>query len=116
MHVLDEQKTVVTVLQGNNLDKQSCAERIKKIGHILHNGTQIYIAGISYGIDKPRKVEEWKYTFPGLGTYSGNGRVIQFFAIANEKGNCYDAYYGDRKPCPHGSEYPITPRSLVHTP
>lgn len=108
MHVLDEEQTVVTVLQGNNLDERGCSERIKKIGNILRGGKRIYISGISYSIDDPRKAEEWKYTFPGLGTYNGNGRGMQFFAVANEHGGCYDAYYGERKPCPHGDEFPIS--------
>jgi hypothetical protein len=110
IHILDEEKTVLNVTQTNNLSKEDCFRRIEKISHILRTGKRIYIAGIG-DIDDPKKVEKWTYTFPHLGTFSGNGRMLQFFAIANENGSCYDAYYGDRKPCPRGGEFPITRRA-----
>lgn len=110
IHVLDEAKTVLSVVQTNNLSKEDCFKRIEKISHILRTGKSIYIAGIG-DIDDPREVEKWKHTFPKFGTFSANGRMLQFFAIANESGLCYDAYHGDRKPCPHGDEFPIKQKS-----
>jgi hypothetical protein len=106
IHVLDEEKTVLDVVQTNNLDKQSCFERIEQISHILQTGKKIYIAGFG-DIDDPREIEEWKHTFPRFGTFNSNGRMLQFAAIANEHGTCYDAQYGDEKPCPR-DEFPIT--------
>ncbi len=107
--VLDDESTVLSVAQMNTLSKKDCSERLEKIGRILKDGKRIYIAGIG-NINEPREAEEWRYTFPKFGTFNTNGRVLQFFAIANEHGACFDAYHGDRKPCPHREEFPITPR------
>lgn len=99
IHVLDEEDTVLTISQGNTLDKGSCDRRIKKIGAILRDGKNIYIAGIG-DINKPRVKSKRSYHFPKLGTFHSNERALQFIAIANEHGVCYDAYSGDEKPCP----------------
>jgi len=105
IHVLDNEKTVLDVVQTNTLDKKSCFERIEKIGKILQTGNRIYIAG--YGdISDPRTVEQWQHTFPRLGTFNANGRMLQFSAIANEQGSCYSAQFRDEKPCPR-DEFPI---------
>ena len=99
MHVLDEKNTVIAVVQGNVLDKGSCARRLQKIGKILRTGKSIYVGGMG-SLTKPRKNECETYVFPGIGTFSGNGHTLQFMVIANEQGLCYDAYSGDEKPCP----------------
>jgi hypothetical protein len=39
IHVLDEENTVLTLVQGNTLDKGSCDRRAKKIGEILKEGS-----------------------------------------------------------------------------
>ncbi len=46
IHVLDEEKTSFTLTQTNALDKESCDFRVKKVGGILKNGSQIYLAGV----------------------------------------------------------------------
>ena len=46
IHVLDEENTVLTVGQGNTLDKRDCDILIKIISKILREGKNIYIAGI----------------------------------------------------------------------
>lgn len=99
MHVLDDANTVLSISQGNVLDKGSCFRRIQKIGKILKTGKSIYIGGIG-NIAKPRIKNEQAYAFPGGGRFYENGRNIQFMVIANEQGLCYDAYSGDENPCP----------------
>jgi hypothetical protein len=106
IHVLDDNKTVLSILQGNRLDKESCFERIQKIGKILKGGRRIYIGGMG-SIDEARKVDEFTYTFPKWGTFRGNGRVLQFGVIVNEHGACYSAYEREEKPCPR-DEFPIS--------
>ena len=104
--VLDDQNTVLSVSQGSVIGRKDCEERLEKIGKILRNGKQIYIGAIG-NIDSPRIMEkEWRSTFPGIGTFYSNSRALQFIVIANEKGECFSAYYGTEKPCPRG-DFPI---------
>lgn len=99
IRVLDEENTVLTISQGNTVDKGSCDRRIRKISKILREGKNIYIAGIGT-LDVPRIKGKSSYTFPKKGTFNSNERALKFMAIANEHGSCYDAYSGDEKPCP----------------
>jgi hypothetical protein len=108
MHILDEENTVLTVAQTNILDKESCFRRIQKIGKILKTGRAIYIGGIG-SLDKPKIKETRKFMFPNIGTFPSNGQSFQFMVIANEQGVCYDAYSGDREPCP---QEPFSLKSL----
>lgn len=100
MHVLDDKESVLTLVQGNTLDKSTCEKRIKAIGRILREGKDIYIAGTGdlarAGSGKPRD-----YSFPGKGTFNKTGSTLGFVAISNENGLCFDAYGGlAEKPCP----------------
>lgn len=100
IHVLDGNNDVVTVVQGNTLDKGSCEKRIHYIGRILREGKKIYIAGRG---DLTRGKEDTRplYHFPGKGSFKDGGMTLGFAAIANEKGLCFDAYGGiEEKPCP----------------
>lgn len=106
IHVLDDAKTVIEVQQMNTLGKDDCDNRLVKIGRILRTGRNIYVAGVG-DLDTPRKIEKWTHTFPAHGTFNSNGRVLQFMAIANENGLCFDAQMGDEKPCPDGVDFPI---------
>lgn len=99
IHVLDDENTVLSVTQNNLLDKESCYDRINFISSILKRGKIIYIGGMG-DLKDPRKTEKHEYTFPGIGTFRGNGRVLQFGVIANEKGQCFDAHRAGEKPCP----------------
>ncbi len=99
IHVLDEENTVLTVNQGNTLGKKDCDRRIKIISKILKEGKNIYIAGIG-NINEPRVKGKRSYFFPRKGIFFDNERTLQFVAIANEYGSCYDAYSGEEKPCP----------------
>jgi hypothetical protein len=105
MYVLDENKTVLTVSQGNILGKEDCSRRINKIGKILKSSNQIFIGGMG-NLDKSREMSERRYIFPGLGQFPENGRNLQFMVVWNDKGMCYNAYSGDQKPCP-SDEFPI---------
>lgn len=106
IHVLDEERTVLNLIQGNTLSKGDCFNRLDKIGRILKNGKRIYVAGIG-DIDKPREREKWMHHFSGLGTFNSNSRGLQFFAIANEHGHCFDAYSWEEKPCPQSGIFPL---------
>lgn len=99
IHVLDDENTVLTLIQGNTLDKKGCDRRIKKISAILREGRNIYIAGMG-NLNEPRIKAKRFYHFPKIGTFHSNERTLYFAAIANEHGTCYDAYSGDEKPCP----------------
>ena len=105
MNVLDEDKTVLIISQGNILGKEDCFRRINKIGKILKSGIKIFIGGMG-SLDKPREIQNRSYSFPGLGQFPENGRAIQFMTVWNDKGMCYNAYSGDQKPCP-SDEFPI---------
>lgn len=106
IHVLDDQDTVTSVSQMNTLSKADCDERVTRIGKILKRGTRITIAGIGE-IDQPRVVEKWRTVFPRFGTFNSNGRSLQFIAISNERGECYDAYSGETPPCPQSGIFPL---------
>lgn len=100
MHVLDDKDMVLTVVQGNTLDKDSCEKRIKSIGRILREGNDIYIAGTG-NLKRTGQNTQRVYSFPGKGTYKKNGCTLGFVAVSNERGLCYDAYGGlEEKPCP----------------
>jgi len=100
IHVLDKNETVTTIVQTNTLDKGSCDDRLNKIGKILREGRNIYIAGRG-DLESTDTDKLGEYAFPRKGTFRRNGRSLQFVAISNENGLCYDAYGGvEEKPCP----------------
>ena len=100
LHLLGDKNTVTTMLQTNTLDKASCENRLRKIGKILREGKSIYIAGRGDLEDDDLKSQR-NYTFSQKGSFRSNGKSLQFVAISNDKGLCYDAYGGyEEKPCP----------------
>lgn len=100
MHVLDDKDRVLTIVQGNTLDQDSCEKRIKAIGRILREGNDIYIAGTG-DLKRPKESTTRVYSFPGKGSFKENGGTLGFVAVSNESGLCYDAYGGlEEKPCP----------------
>lgn len=99
MRILDEKNTVLIASRGNVLDKEDCFEGITEIKKILKNGKTISIGGMG-DLNEPRQNEKTAYLYPGLGTFYGNGRDLQFMMIWNEHGQCYDSQYGKGKPCP----------------
>lgn len=106
IHILDDQNTVLDVLQGNNTSKKGCDMRIKGAKKVLDSGHDIYIGAMGDPY-RPVVMDNENYTFPEHGTFHGNGRVLQFHVIANENGKCYHAYRHDNEPC-LGDEFPIT--------
>ena len=97
IYVLDDEKTVVSVIQTNPLDKESCEERLSKIGKIIKNGKRMNIVG--YGsLQDPRVLSKDMVQF-GSHSFPSNGRVLQFIYITNEKGECFNAYQTPGKSC-----------------
>lgn len=97
IYVLDNEKTVTSVIQTNALDKESCEERLSKIGKIIKNGKRINIFG--YGsLKEPRVFSRDKVQF-GSRDFQKNGRVLQFIYITNEKGECFNGYQIPGKSC-----------------
>ncbi|MEQ1876075.1 MAG: hypothetical protein ABL958_05480 [Bdellovibrionia bacterium] len=105
IHILDENNTVLTAVQTNVLGKEDCFRRINKISKILRGGRRITVGGLG-DPNEPRKWKDRAYSFPNLGKYPGNGRVLQIISVWNEIGQCYDVYSGEEKPCPR-EEFPI---------
>lgn len=100
IHILNDKGEVLTVVQGNTLDKDSCEHRLKGIEKILREGKKIYIAGRG-DLKKVDSSSHEEYAFPKKGKFRSWGRTLGFVAIANESGLCYDAYSGfEEKPCP----------------
>ncbi len=69
-----------TISQRNGLGKEDCELRIKKIGKIIDSGIKISIRGIRHLKDSRIK-ENWAHHFENHGTFNGNGRSLQFWAI-----------------------------------
>jgi hypothetical protein len=99
IHVLDEEKTSFTLAQTNALDKESCDFRMKKIGKILKNGSQIYLAGVG-DFREPRKIGLRKYIFSRFGSVEDSGRSLQLIAVKNERNQCFGAFSAEEQPCP----------------
>ncbi len=102
VHILDEKETVTTSALSVRPDKENCERFIRKIDRILKNGKQIYIGNRMRLSSRTRKNNEtnFRYTFPGHGTFFSNGRSLEFVVIANEKNQCYAPTYGKDEPCP----------------
>lgn len=109
IHVLDEEKTVLTVFQSNQTGSNDCFAKLKKTEFILKNSKQVYIAGI-VNLNKPRKIEKTIYSFPKFGNFYGNGRGMSLSVIKGEDGTCVTAYEGYGRPCPWE---PIFPANMI---
>lgn len=97
IYILDEEKTVTSVIQTNPLDKGSCEERYSKVAKIIRNGKQVNIFG--YGsLKESRVISDDKIQIGGRG-FPLNGRVLQFIYIINDKGECFNGYQMPGKPC-----------------
>lgn len=97
IYIMDEEKTVTSVIQTNALDKESCEERFFKVGKIIKNGKRVNIFG--YGnLKEPRVLSDDKVQIGGR-EFPLNGRVLQFIYITNENGECFNGYQTPKKPC-----------------
>lgn len=99
IHILDTEKTVLTVSNGTVLDKKECFKRLKATEEILRNSETVFVRGRG-DADAPIKLESRTYYFPGHGSFPDNGRNLNYLAIWNDLGQCYDAFYGSERPCP----------------
>lgn len=106
IHVLDDEDTVLTLIQEPVIGRKDCFERKADIEKILHNGKSIYIGGHGT-LDEPRENGKRIYSsFPKRGTFHENGRGLQLSVIRNENGRCYSAANGTDEPC-MPEEFPI---------
>lgn len=106
IHVLDEEDTVLTMIQEPVIGRKDCFKRRDDIAKILRNGKSIYI-GTHLTLNEPRAKGNRSFsTFRKNGTYFENGRSLQFSVIKNEHGHCYSATNGIEPPC-MPPEFPI---------
>lgn len=103
--ILNEKRTFLTAVQGNNTDYKGCEEWKDSVNKVLKTGHKIYLGVMGYP-DKSDKTDDETVYFPNHGIVVNSGRVVQFIVIANENGICHDAYHGNSKPCP-GRDFPI---------
>lgn len=99
IHILDKENTVLTISNGTVLEKKDCLERQASADKIIKKGNLITIRGRG-DAEAPREKGEFPHYFPQHGTFLDNGRSLNYLAIWNDKGQCYDAFYGPDKPCP----------------
>jgi hypothetical protein len=112
IHVLDEENTTLTLLQGPVLWRKHCFERQEAIARILEGGKTIYI-GAHGTLDHPREKGQRSYSsFRKAGTFYDNGRVLQFSVIKNEHGQCYSPIHGSGPTC-MPPEFPIEKSSRI---
>jgi hypothetical protein len=99
IYILDEEKTVITVSNGTVLEKEDCFKRLQAANGIIEKGRIVHIRGRG-DAEYPREMQSYSYFFPKHGKFSQNGRNLNYLAIWNDRGQCYDAFYGAKKPCP----------------
>lgn len=104
MHVLDEEKTVLTLIIEPVLSKNECEMHLSETAKILKGGGEMHIIG-QYNLESPREISKEKYSFSNLGTYPSNSRVLRYRTIWNDHGQCYNVNSGKQKPCPR-NEFP----------
>jgi hypothetical protein len=106
IHLLDEEYTVLTLIQEPVIGRKDCFERQSDIEKVIRTGKRIYLGGHG-NLDEPRVIGKRSYAaFPKSGRYYDNGRVLQFSVIKNENGRCYSASNGTDEPC-MPEEFPI---------
>lgn len=105
IHILDEEKTVLTGIQSNQTSKSDCEQKVALIEKILKNSKQVYIAGTT-DFKELRKNTGIFYTFPKHGKFYDNGRSMQWDVLKGEDGTCVTAYFGYGKPCPWEPIFP----------
>lgn len=99
IHILDNQKRVITVSNSTVLDKKNCFERLEAANRIIQKGGLITVRGRG-DADGPSEKSKFSSYFPKHGTFPHTGPSLNFLAIWNDKGQCYDAFSGSDKPCP----------------
>ena len=106
IHILDEEKTVLTGIQTTQTSKNDCLAKVKLAEKILKNSKQVYIAG-RVDLDETRTTKKWTSNFPKHGTFHDNGRSMSFSVLKGEDGTCVTAHEGYGKPCPWDPIFPV---------
>lgn len=98
IHILDNQKTVLTVSNGTVLEKRDCFEKLKVSEKIIKDANIVFVRGRG-DAEAPVKLESLTYSFPKHGTFNNNGRSLNFLGIWNDRGQCYSAFNGSGDFC-----------------
>ena len=98
IHILDNENTVLTASSGTVLEKKDCLRWQVAADKIIRNAKTVTVRGRGDAED-PIVKKEFKYAFERHGTYFGNGRSLNYLAIWNDKGQCFDVFNRDN-PCP----------------
>lgn len=106
VHILDEEDTVLTLIQEPVTTRKHCSKRRNYIAKILKEGESIYIGGHGRLNEARIKTEHSYSSFAKRGTFYGNGRGFQLSVIQNEHGRCYSATNEMDPPC-MPPEFPI---------
>lgn len=96
--VLDDKKRVISLTHFLLLGEKDCNKYRERVAKILKNGKEIYLAGRGDLTDID-KTTEFKHDFPGHGVFKGSDTVLDFFAIANENGDCFSPLNEPYKRC-----------------
>ena len=99
IHVLDLQNTVLTLSSGTVLEKEYCFEILKISEKIIKNAQLVTLRGRGDAHSPIEMDYTFKHIFKNHGTYFGNGRNLNFLAIWNDKGQCYDAFHRGDEEC-----------------
>lgn len=99
IHILDDEKTVITASNPAVLEGKDCRDRQKEVDRIIKNAHLVFIRGRG-DAEYPRLIESHSIYFPRHGKFPHNGRSLNYLAIWNERGQCYDAFSGTQRPCP----------------
>ena len=91
IHVLDNEKTVLTLSSATVLEKRDCVDWLKQSEKIIQKAQLVTVRGRG-DAQAPVVAEKYKHTFKHHGTYLGNGRSLNFLAIWNDKGQCLDIF------------------------
>ncbi len=106
IHVLDEEDTVLSIIQEPITTRKHCLKRVDHIAKILEGGQKIYI-GAHLTLRQPRVMGSRSFSeFGKKGVFFENGRSLQLSVIKNEHGQCYSATNEMDQPC-MPPEFPI---------
>jgi len=94
IHVLDNEKTVLTLSSATVLEKSDCFDWLKQSEKIISKGKSILVRGRG-DAHAAAKMEKWAYNFSKHGTFYGNSRALNFLGIRNDKGQCLNTLADD---------------------
>ncbi len=94
IHVLDSEKTVLTLSSATVLEKEDCFDWLKQSEKIINKGKSILVRGRG-DAHAAAQMKQWTYNFPKHGTFYGNGRELNFLGIRNDKWQCLNTLASD---------------------